>query len=138
MDIKFPPLPERIAQQISWFVKLVGYKPIPCNTTNYSSVADNTNIIIIQSYTGLHLGGRDICPLPPLCQNLAPLRTCEHCMRCESKTSNAPPSFLTVNICPLLTAFLNEPLLMNTSRVIAIYNCYKYAAQVTIQTATNV
>ena len=49
MDIKFPPLPERIAQQISWFVKLVVYKP-----TKYSSVADNTSIIIVQSYTRIN------------------------------------------------------------------------------------
>ena len=39
------------------------------------------------------------------------LGTCEHCMRCEGKTSDAPPpSFLTINLCPLLTIFLNEPL----------------------------
>ena len=48
--------------------------------------------------------------IAPLCQNLAPLRTCEHCMRCDSKTSDVPQSFLTVNFQPLLTIFLNEPL----------------------------
>ena len=52
----------------------------------------------------------------PLCQNLAPHpspRPCEHCRRCESKTKWCPPSFLTVNFCPFLTIFRNEPLLMS-------------------------
>ena len=51
----------------------------------------------------------------PLARILPPpppphLRTCKHCMKHESKTSDAPPfppSFLTVNFCPLLTI---EPL----------------------------
>ena len=38
----------------------------------------------------------------PLARIMPTLGTCEHCMSCESKTSDPhPPSFLTVNFCPL-------------------------------------
>ena len=46
----------------------------------------------------------------PLARVLPSLRTCEYCMRCESKPSDVPQSFLIINFCPLLTIFLNEPL----------------------------
>ena len=56
----------------------------------------------------LHFGGGRVA-FAPTCQNL----TCEHCMRSESETNDAlpppPPKLLTVNFCPLLTIFLNEP-----------------------------
>ena len=42
---------------------------------------------VLYTHTGLHLGGGGIFPSP------SSFRTCEHCMRCESKTSDAPQAF---------------------------------------------
>ena len=74
----------------------------------------------VGTHAGLHLGGRwgwgggGGGKAKPLLARILPpsLGTCEHCMRCENKTSDAPPT-LFVNFPSLLTIFLNKPLLMN-------------------------
>ena len=74
----------------------------------------------VGTHAGLHLGGRwgwgggGGGKAKPLLARILPpsLGTCEHCMRCENKTSDAPPT-LFVNFRSLLTIFLNKPLLMN-------------------------
>ena len=76
----------------------------------------NYKSTLIQQYQHTHMYGanrsqKSMRFVPP-CQNLAPPGTCEHCMKCENKTSDAPPT-LFVNFRPLLTIFLNKPLLMN-------------------------
>ena len=59
---------------------------------------------VLQQYLEGRLGGQSGA--------FALLGTCEHCVHCGNKTSDAipPTNFLTINFCPLLTIFLNEPL----------------------------
>ena len=56
--------------------------------------------------------------MPPLATILSPFGTCEHCMRCENKTSDASPFPLPeLFICRLsspLDNFLNGPLVVNS------------------------
>lgn len=68
-------------------------------------------VYLTSSHAGLHLGVRHLS----LFARISPPSPgpCEHCRRCESKTKWYPPSFLTVNFCPFLTIFRNEPLLMS-------------------------
>ena len=70
-----------------------------------------TTTVYIRKFTGLYFAwGGQRKAFTPLCQNLTPLGTCEHCVKCGNKACDAPQNFLTINFHPLLTIFLNEPL----------------------------
>ena len=49
---------------------------------------------------------------------MPPLGTCEHSMTCEGKTSDAPPKLFHHQFCPLLTSFLNEPLIVRDTGMV--------------------